>query len=64
MQHAPWWRRNLGILSLAPQRADGASLPWSLDIATTLPSIVGSIVAQGDSDSMGHRILVDGVVTA
>ena len=45
-----------------PQHVEGVSLPWSLDIATTLPAIVGSIVAQGDSDSIGCRILVDGVV--
>jgi hypothetical protein len=47
-----------------PQRVDGVRLPWSLDIATTLPAIVGNIVAQGDSDSIGCRILVDGVVKA
>jgi hypothetical protein len=45
-----------------PQHVDGVPLPWSLDIATTLPAIVGNIVAQGDSDSIGCRILVDGVV--
>jgi hypothetical protein len=45
-----------------PQHLEEVSLPWSLDIATTLPSLVGSIVAQGDSDSIGCRILVDGVV--
>jgi hypothetical protein len=45
-----------------PQHVDGASLPWSYDISTTLPAIVGNIVAQGDSDSIGCRIMVDGVV--
>jgi Mycobacterium membrane protein len=44
-----------------PQHVDGASLPWSLDI-TTNQAIVGSIVAQGDSDSIGCRIVVDDVV--
>jgi Mycobacterium membrane protein len=47
-----------------PQRVDGARLPWSLQITTTLPSVVGNIVAQGDSDSIGCRIVVDGVVKA
>jgi Mycobacterium membrane protein len=47
-----------------PQLVQGASLPWSLDIATTKATAVGSIVAQGDSDSIGCRILVDGVVKA
>ena len=45
-----------------PQHVDGVRLPWSLDIATSSASIVGNIVAQGDSDSIGCRIVVDGVV--
>jgi hypothetical protein len=47
-----------------PQHVDGVRLPWSLDIATTLPAIVGNIVAQGDSDSIGCRIWVDDVLKA
>ena len=43
-----------------PQQVDGASLPWSLKITTTSPSVVGSVVAQGDSDSIGCRIVVNG----
>jgi hypothetical protein len=45
-----------------PQHVDGVRLPWSYDISTTLAAIVGNIVAQGDSDSIGCRIMVDGVV--
>lgn len=47
-----------------PHRVDGAHLPWSLHITTTLPALMGNIVAQGDSDSIGCRIIVDGVVKA
>lgn len=47
-----------------PQRVEGARLPWSLTFATTAATSVGSIVAQGNSDSLGCRILVDGVVKA
>ncbi|MGH3560840.1 MAG: MmpS family protein [Mycobacterium sp.] len=47
-----------------PQRVDGASLPWKLEIVTTLPAVMGSIVAQGNSNSIGCRITVDGVVKA
>jgi hypothetical protein len=47
-----------------PQGVHGARLPWSLTFATTLPAVMGSIVAQGDSDSIGCRIVVDGVVKA
>jgi hypothetical protein len=45
-----------------PQHVDGVSLPWSMDITTTSEALVGSIAAQGDSDSIGCRIVVDGVV--
>ena len=45
-----------------PQHIDGAPLPWSYDISTTLPALVGNIVAQGDSSSIGCRIVVDGEV--
>ncbi|HYB37625.1 MAG TPA: MmpS family protein [Mycobacterium sp.] len=47
-----------------PQRVDGARLPWSLEFATTEATAVGSVVAQGDSGSIGCRILVDGEVKA
>jgi Mycobacterium membrane protein len=47
-----------------PQHADGARLPWSLKITATSPSVVGNVIAQGDSDSIGCRIVVDGVVKA
>jgi Mycobacterium membrane protein len=46
-----------------PRRVDEAHLPWSLTFAITEAS-VGNIVAQGDSDSIGCRIVVDGVVKA
>ena len=45
-----------------PQHIKGASLPWSLDFAITETSAVGSVVAQGDSDDIGCRIIVDGEV--
>jgi hypothetical protein len=46
------------------QRIEGARLPWSLTFATGEATSVGSIVAQGDSDSIGCRIVVDGEVKA
>jgi Mycobacterium membrane protein len=42
-----------------PQHVEGASLPWSLRFEITEASISGSIIAQGDSDSIGCRIMVD-----
>jgi hypothetical protein len=47
-----------------PQRVEGAPLPWSLELATTEATAVGSVVAQGDSNSIGCRIVVDGEVKA
>lgn len=47
-----------------PQQVDGASLPWSLTIASDSPAAVGSVVAQGDSSMIGCRIVVDGEVKA
>lgn len=47
-----------------PQRVDGAQLPWFLHISTTKAAMVGNLVAQGDSNSIGCRILIDDVVKA
>lgn len=42
-----------------PTFVKGVSLPWTLKFELTDTSAVGSILAQGDSDSIGCRILVD-----
>jgi hypothetical protein len=47
-----------------PQRVEGAVLPWKYEITTTLAAVMGNIVAQGDSNSIGCRITVDGEVKA
>ena len=47
-----------------PQRVDGAQLPWSLHLTTTKAAVMGNLVAQGDSDTLGCRITVDGEVKA
>jgi len=47
-----------------PQRVDNAPLPWTLSVTTTLPSVSVNIVAQGDTDEIGCRIIVNGVVKA
>ncbi|TFX17729.1 hypothetical protein DEO08_26425, partial [Escherichia coli] len=36
-----------------PNHINGIALPWTFDISTTLPSIVGNVVAQGNSDTLG-----------
>jgi Mycobacterium membrane protein len=45
-----------------PQTANFAALPWQLTITTTLSAMVANIVAQGNSDSIGCRIIVNGDV--
>lgn len=45
-----------------PQRADFTNLPWSFTISTKLTSIFANVVAQGDSSSIGCRIIVNGEV--
>lgn len=47
-----------------PQLVKGASLPWSVEFAFSKAAVMGNIVAQGDSDSIGCRIVVDGEVKA
>jgi hypothetical protein len=46
-----------------PQKALNTTLPWSYTITTTQPAVFANVVAQGDSDSIGCRITVNGVVT-
>lgn len=45
-----------------PQRVDDTTLPWSHTLTTTDPAVFANLVAQGDSDSIGCRITVNGVV--
>ncbi|MGH3633147.1 MmpS family protein [Mycobacterium sp.] len=45
-----------------PRRVDNVTLPWSLSATTTQPAVSVNVVAQGDSDEIGCRIIVNGVV--
>ena len=49
-------------LSAQPQEVKDATLPWSITLTTTAPASNANIVAQGDSDTIGCRITVDGKV--
>ncbi|OYV24275.1 MAG: hypothetical protein B7W97_00215 [Mycobacterium sp. 20-66-4] len=46
----------------APEQANFTSLPWTFTITTTVPAVIASVVAQGDSDNIGCRITVNGEV--
>jgi len=49
-------------LEAQPQIARDVTLPWTLELSTTAPAAAANIVAQGDSDTIGCRITVDGVI--
>lgn len=49
-------------LDAKPQIVRDTTLPWSLTLTTTAPAASANIVAQGDTDSIGCRIYVDGVL--
>jgi len=43
-------------------QVNGAPLPWSYTVTTTLPSMSANIMAQADAGEIGCRITIDGVV--
>ncbi|CPY92428.1 Putative membrane protein%2C MmpS family [Mycobacteroides abscessus] len=45
-----------------PTRVDNVQLPWAFKIVSTLPSLSGNIVAQGNGDQIGCRITVNGEI--
>lgn len=45
-----------------PQQVKNAALPWSYTITTTEPAVVANVVAQGNGDTLGCRITVNGEV--
>jgi hypothetical protein len=45
-----------------PQRVEDVALPWRYDITTTQTAVLVNVMAQGDSDSLGCRIVIDDVV--
>lgn len=47
-----------------PQYITGISLPWTLQFDMGSTTAIGSLMAQGDSDNIGCRIIVDGEVKA
>jgi hypothetical protein len=43
-----------------PQKATAAALPWHYEIVTTDSAVIATIVAQGQADTLGCRITVNG----
>lgn len=50
---------NYADLDGKPQRTGAVSLPWSITLQTTLPSVMPNIMAQGDGRSITCRVTVD-----
>lgn len=44
------------------ERADFTGLPWTHTVSTTASAVLANVVAQGDTNSIGCRITVDGRV--
>lgn len=53
---------NFQDVHAALQRVDNAPLPWSYTITTTDPAVIANVVAQGNGDTLGCRITVNGDV--
>jgi hypothetical protein len=49
-------------LDAQPQKVENTTLPWSLTLTTTAPAASANIVAQGDGNTIGCRITVNGEV--
>ncbi|KPN46520.1 MmpS family transport accessory protein [Mycobacterium intracellulare] len=45
-----------------PEQAGFTGLPWTYTLTTTVPAVIANVVAQGNSDSIGCRITVNGEV--
>jgi MmpS family membrane protein len=51
-------------LNSEPHRVGRARLSWSLQVTANVPAVISNVVAQGDSTSIGCRIVVNGQVKA
>lgn len=49
-------------INVQPQQVLNTPLPWSLTMVTTQPGAFSNLVAQGNGNSLGCRITVDGDV--
>ena len=46
-------------INVQPRQVKDVALPWSLTMVTTQPTAFTNLVAQGNSDPLGCRIIVD-----
>jgi hypothetical protein len=50
---------NYTDLNGLPQKTGEVSLPWTLRLETTIPSVQPNLLVQGDGQSIGCRVTVD-----
>ncbi|MHC9293294.1 MmpS family transport accessory protein [Mycobacterium sp. LTG2003] len=50
---------NYTDLAGLPQRTGEVSLPWTLRLETTIPSVMPNLMVQGDGQSISCRVTVD-----
>lgn len=53
---------NYQDIHAAPQRVDDAPLPWKHEITTTDPAVIANLTAQGNGNTLGCRIIINGEV--
>ena len=49
-------------INAQPQRVENVTLPWSQTLTTDDPTLYADLRAQGDGDTIGCRITVNGIV--
>ncbi|MCV7035383.1 transport acessory protein MmpS [Mycobacterium heckeshornense] len=50
---------NYQDIHAAPQRVDHAPLPWKYEATTTDPAVIANLTAQGNSGTLGCRIIIN-----
>nr|WP_162835652.1 MmpS family transport accessory protein [Mycobacterium kyorinense] len=50
---------NYQDIHAAPQRVDRAPLPWRYEAITTDPAVIANLTAQGNSSTLGCRIIIN-----
>ncbi|MFL0274374.1 MmpS family transport accessory protein [Mycobacterium sp. SMC-19] len=50
-------------INAQPQRVESVPLPWSQELTTDDPTMYADLRAQGDGNTIGCRITVNGIVT-
>jgi flagellar basal body-associated protein FliL len=50
---------NYQDIHAAPKRVDNVPLPWRYEMTTTDPAVIANLIAQGNSNTLGCRIVIN-----